>query len=84
LPPFSPAVPSGGWTVEAVYTAARAYAESHPGETRQLTEAAYRALLAALPALKRQEVTERLRGVDRLRAPVGAAVVDDSEEDFPF
>jgi hypothetical protein len=74
LPPFSPLVPSGGWTVEAVYTASRAYAESNPGDTRHVTEAAYRALLAASPALKRQEVTERLRGLDRLRF---AAVTSD-------
>jgi hypothetical protein len=74
LPPFSPPVPSGGWTVEAVYIASHAYAESNPGDTRHVTEAAFRALLAASPALKQEEVTERLRGLDRLRF---AAVTSD-------
>jgi hypothetical protein len=77
LPSFNPAVPAGGWTVETVYTASREYAESQPGDTRQLTGAAYRALLAASTALKRQEVTERLRDVDRLRAPAAAEIDDD-------
>jgi hypothetical protein len=71
LPSFSPAAPRGGWTPEAVFNAAVAYAESPahragPGSERLLAKCAYVALMAALPKVKGDEISERLNGIVRL------------------
>ena len=71
LPTFSVVAPATGWTPEAVLAAAVAYSDAHAVDVglsrRRMIGAAYRALLAELPAVRRAEVRERLRGVERYR-----------------
>ena len=74
LPPLSVVVPLSGWSPSTVLAAAVAYADAHAldvGLSRRRTiGAAYRALLAELPEVRRAEVVERLRGVERFRDAV--------------
>ena len=70
-PSFSPEAPRGGWTPEALFSAAVAYAESPAhrrdlGLERALAKCAYAALMAALPKVKGAEIWERLNGIDHL------------------
>jgi hypothetical protein len=67
-PSFAPATPPGGWTPRAALEAAVAYADAHAEpDTRQRTsKAAYAAILAQLPEVKRAEIIDRLRGRDIL------------------
>lgn len=87
LSPFTPDEPVGGWTPATVFDAAVAYATGVPESIRlshrRLVLAAERALYAALPSsVKRAEVVERLRGVDRHRDYFDGAC--DSVEEAPF
>jgi hypothetical protein len=69
LPAWSPLPPPGGWTPASAFDTALDYADEHAhlGQRRSLAKAAYWAILAAVPGLKRAEVHERLRGVDCFR-----------------
>jgi hypothetical protein len=69
LPAWSPVPPPGGWTPASAFDAALDYADEHAshGPRRSLAKAVYRAILAAVPGLKRIEIEERLTGVDVFR-----------------
>lgn len=71
LPPFSPAPPERGWTLDAAAVAAVNYAESlahRPdlGTRGRLARAAFSAILRSVPGLLRAEAGERLSGRDVL------------------
>lgn len=76
LPDLAAAPPSAGWTVAAVVDAALDYADDLDGredlgDRETLARAGYRALLLALPDVKRAEILERLQGLDRLADALG-------------
>lgn len=86
LPDLVTAPPAG---VAAVVDAALDYADAHDGAEELGTRAAlaragYRALLVALPGVKRAEILERLRGLDRLADALGNHPAAMTHDDPPF
>ncbi len=70
MPPFNPETPEGSWTPRAVFDAALAYSRDEAADLdlsdRRIVSLAMRALYVALPSdVKRAQIAERLRGIDR-------------------
>lgn len=64
LPVWRPERPIGGWSPQAAADAAHGYAALSAVDARdrrRLAQAAYRALVAELPGIKRAEIEARLR-----------------------
>jgi hypothetical protein len=87
LPEWLPPTPSGGWTPRAAAEAAVRYGETHAESlgigVKRLSSLAHRELLNALPDVKREEIIERLSGVDWL-ADYFDLSADASPEAPPF
>ena len=90
LPVWAPRPPRGGWSAAAAFASSLAYVEhldalQTGASSQRLTSAVYRDLLTALPAdVKRAELVERLRGVDRFAEHFGVRDAEPEAEPPPF
>lgn len=85
LPAWQPGRAVGGWSPEAVADSALEYAELNaalPDDRQRLARAAYLALMAELPSVKRAEIEARLRGELRGKASGERASDDDTGPPF--
>ncbi|MFF1634942.1 hypothetical protein [Leifsonia sp. NPDC058248] len=85
LPAWHPGRPVGGWSPEAVAESALEYAElnsDRPRDRRRVARAAYLALMAELPSVKRAEIEARLRGEQAGTARELESPEDDGEAPF--
>ena len=87
-PSFAPATPPGGWTPQGALDAAVAYADAHAepdaDAQRRMIKATYEAILAQLPAVKRAEIIDRIRGFDILGDYFRHAESVDPDDATPF
>lgn len=88
LPIWHPEPPAQGWSPATVWSAASNYADDHaePAVWRRITGDAARALFRELSQVKRQEIRERLQGIDRRAETLdlSPAYNDLGEDPAPF